>query len=143
MAGFTPGLALTSLAVVAPLLVPFGVSVLLLFNGRFFVEGTVFGLIAAGGVETCGLVEGLTVSVFGLFANTAGLIIDGLDILLLVDGVWATFLGTSVFSAGFLGYIFDAVVAVVLVESFFYRLGTFESFLLITRIIILSIKETY
>jgi hypothetical protein len=134
--GFIPGFGLLSLAVEAPLAVPFGIgSGLLLFNGRFFVEVAGFPLFAGGGGvggEFTVFTAGLTGSGLGLLVKV-GLVVAGFGGLLVVGVTGVVFLTGSVFSAGFLGYIFEAVVAVVLVEVFFYKLGTLESFLLISN----------
>lgn len=120
-----------SLAVEAPLVVPLVTpSVLLLLNGRIFVEGAGFNFAAGGGVETTALAAGLTGSVLGLFVNIVDFVVAGFVRLLGVVATGVVFFGTSVFSAGFLGYIFEGMVLVI---GFFSMLDIFESFLFIDK----------
>lgn len=115
--GFAPGFGLVSLAVVAPLEVPFDApSDLLVANGRFFVVVGGLALFAGGGGEGTVFVAGLIRSGLGLFGNVGCFVAGGFEMLLLFDIAGVGFLGTSVFSAGFLGSIFDAAVVV---EPFF------------------------
>ena len=107
LVGFDPGFCLISLAVEAPLAVPFGTgSFLLLFKGSVFVDVAGFILLVDGGGEEgkfTGFTASLTGSGLGLFVNVVDFVVAGFGGSLLLGGTVAVFLMVSGFSAGFLG----------------------------------------